>query len=66
MISEIFDYMSTWPMWLQAIIILGVFWVIVGFVIAIIYKVVKAEKIHVGPVDIEDKEEKPAEKEIGK
>lgn len=53
MISTIINYMGTWPMWMQGIIILGIFGLVVGFIIAIIYKIIKADKIKAGPVEID-------------
>lgn len=57
MIKSIVDYMGTWPMWLQAVIILGVFILVFGFIGAVIYKIIKAEKIKAGPVEIDEHDE---------
>lgn len=55
--KSILEYMGTWPMWLQAVIILGVFGIVVGFVIAIIYKILKADKIKAGSIEIDEHDE---------
>jgi hypothetical protein len=49
--------MGTWPMWLQSVIILGVFGIVVGFVMAIIYKIIKADKIKVSSIEIDEHDE---------
>lgn len=54
------DYMGTWPMWMQGIIIIGTFILVFGFIGAVIYKIVTAEKIKAGPGGVEiDSEDEP-------
>lgn len=66
MVSEILGYMGTWPMWLQIFVILGFFFVIICLIGAIIYKIVKAEKIKAGPIEIDDEENKKEKVEAPK
>lgn len=53
-------YMSSLPMWLQVVIILVVLVLVLGFIAAVIYKIVTADRIKAGPggVEIEDDIEK--------
>lgn len=54
-------YMSLLPMWLQVVIILVVLVLVLGFIAAVIYKILTAEKIEAGPtgVKIEDLPDAP-------
>lgn len=57
------NYLGSLPMWLQVVIILVVLILVLGFIGAVIYKIVTAERIKAGPggVEIEDEPEPPAE-----
>lgn len=59
MIQSIIDYMSTWPMFVQLIIILGMFFLFVGVMVVFIYKLFKAKEIHAGPIEIDSAPEEP-------
>ncbi len=47
------DYLGTLPMWLQAFIIIGGFILVFGFIGAVIYKIITAEKIKAGVTGVE-------------
>lgn len=59
------DYLGSLPMWMQGIIIIGTFILVFGFIGAVIYKIITAERIKAGPtgveIDSEDEPEPPVE-----
>lgn len=48
------DYLGSLPMWLQIVIILVTLILVLGLIAAVIYKIVTADRIKAGPVEIED------------
>lgn len=64
MIKSIVDYLGSLPMWVQLVIILGGFFLFFLFIGSIIYKILKAEKIKAGAVEIDMTEDKPEVKEV--
>lgn len=54
-----FDYLGSIPMWMQGLIIVGSFILVFGFIAAVIYKIITAERIKAGlsGVEIETEEE---------
>lgn len=48
------DYLGSLPMWLQIVIILVTLILVLGLIAAVIYKIVTADRIKAGPMEIED------------
>jgi Na+-transporting NADH:ubiquinone oxidoreductase subunit NqrF len=64
MINSILDYMGTWPMIAQMIIVFGIFFIFIAVMVVMIYKLFKAKEIHAGPIEIESENDNEIKKDV--